>query len=90
MVIFEPDSARVALKRKRKMQTYSVISGPSDCGNVFGFFKSDLIPAERWAVVTSGEYANGGHGPSLAEGVVYRSLESAERRAAELEAAKEN
>lgn len=55
-----------------------VLEGPAGCGNSFGFFHAGLVPAGKFAVVTDGEYANGGHGPSTADGKLYRTREAAE------------
>lgn len=56
-----------------------VLEGPAGAGNVFGYYKSDLIPAGKCAIVTRGPFANGGYGPSTADGRLYGSREAAER-----------
>lgn len=40
-----------------------VMAGPAVIGNAFGYHGKE-VPADRFAVVVDGEYANGGHGPS--------------------------
>lgn len=60
------------------MSEVYVVEGPVRIGNVFGFYGDD-VPPGRYAVVTDGEYANGGHGPSTALSRLFHSLEAAER-----------
>lgn len=55
-----------------------VIAGPARIGNIFGSFGHD-VPEDRYAVVTDGEYSNGGYGPSAALSRLFNSLERAER-----------
>lgn len=55
-----------------------VLAGPADCGNVFGFYKPGLIPAGKFAVVSDGEYSNGGRGPSVEVATLFATIEAAE------------
>ena len=61
-----------------------VIQGPADAGNEFSVFKRDLIPAGYLAIVSDGEYANGGRGPSTVDGRLYSTRDEAEARMAGL------
>ncbi len=63
---------------------YRVIEGPCGLGNSFGYYHDGLLPAGRFAVVSDGEYANGGSGPSTVDGKSYRTREGAERALARL------
>lgn len=45
--------------------------GPADCGNQFGYWTRELVPAGHFAIVTDGELANGGFGPSSVDGKLY-------------------
>lgn len=44
-----------------KLEVY-VVAGPATIGNAFGRYGYD-VPAGKFAVVSDGEYSNGGHGP---------------------------
>ncbi len=56
----------------------SILAGPADCGNIFGYYKKGLVPEGKFAIVTYGEYANGGSGPSSHDGKLYPTKEKAE------------
>lgn len=55
-----------------------VLEGPADCGNVFGYWKTNLVPAGKFVVVEGCELANGGYGPCTIDGRLYGSREAAE------------
>ena len=59
------------------MDSY-IIAGPCQIGTVFGYSGQDL-PAGKFAVVTDGEYTDGGTGPSSVCGHIHRTREGAER-----------
>jgi hypothetical protein len=40
-----------------------IIEGPAKIGNVFGYYGVQ-VPQGKFAIVSNGEYYNGGHGPS--------------------------
>lgn len=63
---------------------HRIMKGPVKVGNMFGFYGVE-VPEDRWVVVTDGEYANGGHGPSLASETAYRHERHAHDAAAVLE-----
>lgn len=56
-----------------------VIAGPAKIGNIFGFY-GRMVPAGRYAVVTDGEYSDGGWGPIATLPTLYAS--EAEAKAA--------
>lgn len=56
-----------------------IIEGPASAGNVFGYWRENLIPAGLWVIVENEELANGGRGPCTVDGLVYDSREAAER-----------
>lgn len=56
-----------------------ILEGPASAGNVLGYWKENLVPPGRWAVVERGEYVNGGWGPCSVDGLLYDSREAAER-----------
>ena len=55
-----------------------VLEGPASAGNIFGYFKSGLIPAGRFAIVSDGEYSSGGRGPCAESRELFASREAAE------------
>jgi len=63
-----------------------IIEGPAEVGNTFGYSGYE-IPAGKFAVVTNGEYANGGRGPSVVDGIYYATRAAAEAALAKYEAA---
>jgi len=54
-----------------------ILAGPETIGNVFGFY-GHLVPDGKFAVVTDGEYANGGYGPSAIIHRLFNSVDEAE------------
>ena len=55
-----------------------LLQGPETIGNVFGFY-GHRIPEGKFAVVTDGEYANGGYGPSAVTSRLFDSEQEAEQ-----------
>ncbi len=66
------------------MRAY-IIEGPCGMANVFGIYQEGMLPAERFAVVKDGQYANGGSGPISVNGQCYKSKAGAEKALVELE-----
>ena len=54
-----------------------VLEGPADCGNTFGFWKENLVPSGKFAVVEDDELSNGGRGPCSVDGKLYAIREQA-------------
>lgn len=63
---------------------YYVLVGPAHCGNCFGIYKENLVPEGRFVVVSNAQYANGGYGPSIADGISYKTREKAQEVADKL------
>ena len=54
-----------------------LLAGPETIGNIFGF-SGHTVPEGKFAIVTDGEYANGGYGPSAVVGRLFDSEAEAE------------
>lgn len=66
------------------MNEFYTIQGPATIGNCFGSY-GFKVPEGKFAVVSHGEYSNGGHGPSQAgPRKLYDSLAEAEAAATEV------
>jgi hypothetical protein len=62
-----------------------ILAGPAEVGNAFGYWGYE-VPEGKFAVVTDGEYANGGRGPSVVGNIYYSSRAAAEAALAKYEA----
>jgi hypothetical protein len=69
----------ISNQRRAFMPPARILAGPAGCGNLLGYYRSDLVPAGHFAIVHDGEYANGGCGPSTVDGRLYHTREGAER-----------
>lgn len=63
-----------------------VLQGPQTIGNIFGHY-GHLVPEGKFAVVSDGEYSNGGYGPSQAIKGLFASSEEAQQAIADSERA---